>query len=299
MNRANSLEVSVKILPIDCTPDHIERLKSILASEKHIFEGAVQCESGYSCIFEDEHQPRVILIDEQSAHLEEIAKLVREARVRNDLLYMIVIINDAASVSEHRWVAEADDVLFSLGDAAEPRLRFAIAERTLSERAALLKQLTYDPVSGALNEHAVEKAFYESFERSRRDVKAMSVIIVELDDFKEIRMRAGNNTVNKIVHDVAEALKRKVRRYDAIGRFRDDSFIVILGNCTSIVALGIARRIKRETKDVLGYTASIGVAGWTPGQRVSSEMILSEAFNALNLARIKGRDSIEIVDWMM
>ena len=162
-----------------------------------------------------------------------------------------------------------------------------------------MKLLVFDPISGALNELAVERSLLDMYDRARRENKALTVIVLELDDYQTILGNSGINTANKLARDMVDLMRRKLRRYDIIGRFRGNSFILILPNCTTNTALAIARRIKRESKDLLDQTASMGVAGWNPGQRINSEMILSEAFNALNIARIKGRDTIETVDWWL
>jgi len=170
--------------------------------------------------------------------------------------------------------------------------------KALSNKRAM-KLLAYDPVSGALNELTVEKSFLDQYERARRETKALTIIVLELDDYQSILDNSGISVANKLARDMVDLIRRKLRRYDIIGRFRGNSFILILPNCTTNTALAIARRIKRESKDALNQTASMGVAGWNPGQRINTEMILSEAFNALNIARIKGRDTIETVDWWL
>ena len=253
----------------------------------------------YSSILEDEYSQRIIIIDDQSEHFPEIVRIVELARQRYDLLYLLVLVDDPLKIADVDLFKKTDDAIFPGADDTEIVLRFMIAEQRLDAQKRAMKLLVFDPISGALNELAVERSLLDMYDRARRENKALTVIVLELDDYQTILGNSGINTANKLARDMVDLMRRKLRRYDIIGRFRGNSFILILPNCTTNTALAIARRIKRESKDLLDQTASMGVAGWNPGQRINSEMILSEAFNALNIARIKGRDTIETVDWWL
>ena len=289
----------MKVLTVSCATADVSKLTKLLEPKGFDFSDVVASGGNYSSIFEDEFVNRIVLVDERSEHLPEIVRMVELARARYDLLYLLVLVDDPAKIANVELLKKTDDAIFPAANDVEIAMRFLIAEQRLDDQKRAMKLLAYDPVSGALNETAVEKSFLDQYERARRETKALTIIILELDDYQKILENSGINTVNKLARDMVDLIRRKLRRYDIIGRFRGNSFILILPNCTTNTALAIARRIKRESKDVLNQTASMGVAGWNPGQRINTEMILSEAFNALNIARIKGRDTIETVDWWL
>ena len=289
----------MKVLTVSSATADVGRLSKLLEPEGFEFVDVAAGGGNYSSILEDEYSKRIILIDEQSEHFTEIVRIVELARLRYDLLYLLILIDDPLNISNVELIKKADDVIFPGASDAEISLRFAIAEQQLDAQKRAMKLLAFDPISGALNEFSVERALLDMYDRARRENKALTIIVLELDDYQAILENSGINVANKLARDVVDLMRRKLRRYDVIGRFRGNSFILILPNCTTNTALVIARRIKRECKDLLDQTASMGVAGWNPGQRINSEMILSEAFNALNIARIKGRDTIETVDWWL
>ncbi|MFA6075701.1 MAG: diguanylate cyclase [Negativicutes bacterium] len=289
----------MKILSVSCSAVDINKLTTLLEPKGFEFVDVVANGGNYSSIFEDEFIKRIILIDDHSVELAEIVRMVELARQRYDLLYLLVLVADPAKIVNIELLKKTDDAIFPTASDVEIVTRFMIAEQCLDDQKRAMKRLVFDPVSGALNEHAVERALLDQYERARREIKALTVIILELDDYQTILNNSGISMANKLARDVVDLIRRKLRRYDVIGRFRDNSFVLILPNCSTNTALAIARRVKRECKDTLDQTASMGVAGWNPGQRINTEMILSEAFNALNIARIKGRDTIETVDWWL
>ena len=289
----------MKVLTVSSSAADISRLAKLLEPKGFEFADVVAGGGNYSSILEDEYSQRIIIIDDQSEHFPEIVRIVELARPRYDLLYLLVLVDDPLKIADVDLFKKTDDAIFPGADDTEIVLRFMIAEQRLDAQKRAMKLLVFDPISGALNELAVERSLLDMYDRARRENKALTVIVLELDDYQTILGNSGINTANKLARDMVDLMRRKLRRYDIIGRFRGNSFILILPNCTTNTALAIARRIKRESKDLLDQTASMGVAGWNPGQRINSEMILSEAFNALNIARIKGRDTIETVDWWL
>ena len=289
----------MKVLTVSSSAADISRLAKLLEPKGFEFADVVAGGGNYSSILEDEYSQRIIIIDDQSEHFPEIVRIVELARQRYDLLYLLVLVDDPLKIADVDLFKKTDDAIFPGADDTEIVLRFMIAEQRLDAQKRAMKLLVFDPISGALNELAVERSLLDMYDRARRENKALTVIVLELDDYQTILGNSGINTANKLARDMVDLMRRKLRRYDIIGRFRGNSFILILPNCTTNTALAIARRIKRESKDLLDQTASMGVAGWNPGQRINSEMILSEAFNALNIARIKGRDTIETVDWWL
>jgi len=151
----------------------------------------------------------------------------------------------------------------------------ALALPTLREQA-----LT-DHKTGLLNSRGIDQRARAEFARARRLGLAMSVLLCDVDDLREINNRFGHLEGDAALTTVATAFRNELRQYDLCARFGGDEFLVVLPETTEMEALVAAQRIQAwleehpiETREGLfAVGVSIGAASLSEEETQIGEMI--------------------------
>ena len=170
----------------------------------------------------------------------------------------------------------ASDLIFKPVKLNELLLRI---NRVIKERSLLddrdkmirkLKRLTIeDSLTGLYNSRHFFDQLDKEIKRSDRYLHPISLIFVDIDNFKEINDTHGHMIGDKILAQIAKRLKACLRANDSAYRFAGDEFTIILPETTSIEAKYVADRILSkfanesfliEGKEISNITPSIGIA---------------------------------------
>lgn len=144
----------------------------------------------------------------------------------------------------------ADDVLHKPFTALELQMRLAMGQRILAlvdslaqARDQLENTAIYDPVTGMMNRVAFHKFAKSELERARRASLPLSIVALDIDNFKSLSDRYGVETGNDILKVVAENIRERSRSYDCVGRWTGPEFIIALLNVNGADAEKIAQRM--------------------------------------------------------
>ena len=174
--------------------------------------------------------------------------------------------------TQEQPVSPADlELLESFGELA------AAACRNATAHAGLALAARTDALTGCLNHSAMHDALGREVERCRRKGHALSLVIVDLDEFKQVNERHGHLAGDDVLRQVGESLRESVRAYDLVARYGGDEFAVIAMDADEATATEVARRaldaIGRglATLGPAGQTtaATAGVAEWESGDSPS------------------------------
>jgi diguanylate cyclase (GGDEF)-like protein len=155
----------------------------------------------------------------------------------------------------------------------------------LLQRAFLHDQLSaaarLDAKTGLLNGPTWEREATSEIARANRTGTALSVMLLDLDHFKEVNDRFGHLAGDEILIGVAEAMKTQTREYDLIGRFGGDEFAIMLPQSDLLEATMTAERIRRRIaaitvpsdEQVVRTSASIGVAELTSPEQGVTDLL--------------------------
>ncbi len=158
-----------------------------------------------------------------------------------------------------------------------------------------------DALTGLFNRRALLSRFDEQIARAKRYQNELSVLMIDIDNFKRVNDYYGHITGDDILERTAMLLQRGIRDTDTVGRYGGDEFMITLPQTDLPEALAVAERIRTaiktaEMKDlkgnVFGITVSQGLAKHQIGD--GRNTLISRADSALYRAKHNGRDRVEI-----
>lgn len=173
---------------------------------------------------------------------------------------------------------------------------FAFTEAEASLRALADR----DDLTGLLNRRAFYRHANRAFEQARSKARPLTVLMIDLDHFKQINDRWGHTVGDETLRFFAGLLSRELRDTDVIGRLGGEEFGVVLDSSThgdvGAVTQRLLERITAEGRLINGVpvylSASIGGATCHP-RKTDLSTLLRRADTALYQAKRNGRNRIE------
>ena len=174
---------------------------------------------------------------------------------------------------------------------------------SLAHLHAELKRLAWtDALSGLSNRRAFDQMLDTEVARADRYGHALSLIIMDLDSFKEYNDRWGHLAGDERLKQLAGMLRQAVREPDITARYGGEEFAAILPDTGKDGALALAERLRacaeaqsptpdRRRGPISGYTLSVGVASY-PQDAVSAHELLLAADNAELTAKRMGKNRV-------
>ncbi len=170
-----------------------------------------------------------------------------------------------------------------------------------SERMQDLKQqASHDPLTGLRNRRRFGEDLRTELARSRREKTVGAVLMLDLDNFKQVNDTLGHPVGDRVIADIADILRGRMRITDVVARLGGDEFAVVLPRCdldeAEEVAEAIATAIRLHVlpgEAAPPVTASIGIATFGPGSE-GYDSVLSAADGAMYEAKRGGRNSIRV-----
>ena len=194
--------------------------------------------------------------------------------------------------------SEGDDEIVAIANA----LNTTIA--ALKGRDKELRQLAnYDPLTGLLNKSIFNMLLKREVERVKEDNDSSALLFIDLDQFKHVNDNLGHAAGDRLLVQIAELLKSRMRREDMISRFGGDEFTVIASSVTAKDARLIADSILKsmqnfvfvENEQSFNIYCSIGVVMMN-ADTMSDEEVFSQADMACFQAKSAGRNCYHMFD---
>jgi two-component system, cell cycle response regulator len=259
-------------------------------------------------VVESGDAPRLAVLDWMMPGMDGV-EICRRIRAANREPYIYILLLTARTESQdliEGMDAGADDYLTKPFSAHELRVRLHagrrilnLQEELLQAREALRDQATHDGLTGLLNRTSILDKLDEELSRSARNGTPVSVLMADLDRFKSINDSCGHLAGDAVLREAARRLKSAARRYDSVGRYGGEEFLVVLPGCDAADAAVQGERMREAIggapflapSQPVPVTASLGIAC---SSQCAPEALVRLADDALYLAKAEGRNRVVV-----
>jgi len=168
-----------------------------------------------------------------------------------------------------------------------------INETLLKKNEELELLSTTDSLTGLSNHRSLMKRLDDEVARFRKDKRGFSVLVGDVDHFKQYNDAFGHPAGDEVLQTIAEIMRDSTRKNDCCARYGGEEFVIVLPDTSAADALDTAEHIRARVaaKKFSGrkMTLSIGVATF-PEDADDAEAIIAIADEALYQAKREGRD---------
>lgn len=202
-----------------------------------------------------------------------MAQLVTEAKVKGieRLFYLILFLNTISAIL----------VILLIFSYVRKKLEY---------------ESSHDPLTRLYNRRSYENAIESELARSQRYYSPLSLIMFDIDRFKNINDKYGHNTGDKVLIDLARLVKTSIRETDSVFRVGGEEFAIISPETTAETAFKLAEKVRNRVENYPfeaheKITISLGIAEFY--KDITKEDLYNHADHALYLAKNGGRNRTE------
>jgi diguanylate cyclase (GGDEF)-like protein len=207
---------------------------------------------------------------------------------QDDEEFAVSILNKGAQDYLVKWEGQGRTILRSI--------RYAIERKKSDLRLSYLAQ--YDPLTGIPNRQFFNDQLTRATARARRDGRKVTLLFLDLDEFKVVNDTLGHDTGDRLLKEVADRIRRTVRTGDVVARLGGDEFAVLLEGLSGpreveAVATGLLDIVSRPyhiAERQLTITTSIGITMY-PNDNADTQMLLKNADIAMYQAKENGKNN--------
>lgn len=168
------------------------------------------------------------------------------------------------------------------------------------EGQILIEMAQTDTLCKTYNRQYSLKLLEDMFKEAKDNNTKLSLLMMDIDDFKNINDQYGHLTGDKVLSLIGQIVKNEIRNKDIIGRYGGDEFIIGITDSSTRTAEAIANRISRAAasytipisdKKSLNFTISIG--GTTLRDETTLDQLINNADKKLYEAKKNGKNTVK------
>tara|TARA_B110000503_G_scaffold142530_1_gene239629 strand:- start:1380 stop:3281 length:1902 start_codon:yes stop_codon:yes gene_type:complete len=232
--------------------------------------------------------------------------------VSHNQQHQMLLNTQAALLNKERQTQSAQKNMLALQEDVSKELEYKVQERTL-ELEVTLRELSdinrelqeknsLDALTGLHNRDYFDKKYQAEIRRSRREQTQLSVVMVDIDYFKNVNDQYGHLVGDECIKIVAHTLKKVLKRPgDDVSRFGGEEFALILPNTDLEGALTLAEQLRAEIQKTtiqageisVNITISAGICTAIAKLNQPEDNILALADKQLYVAKNAGRNNVQ------
>jgi two-component system cell cycle response regulator len=302
MNNTAKEKSPLTVLVIEDHPDQRDLLAIVLQREGY---RVVTAANGIEALEKLEFEKVQIALSDIMMPKMDGFELINRIRSNPSLksIYLILI---TARIQEGDRVRGldlgADDYITKPFSFSELLARVRVGSRVVQYQQHLEHQTHIDPLTGLFNRRAFEKKLDEEFERAKRYHHHLSLLILDIDNFKLINDTYGHHGGDAALIKISETLREKTRQSDFPSRYGGEEFVLVLPETDQDSALQVAGKIQEAIRSStfgspsqpFRLTVSAGLSSTSHRSYTEWAEMLKDADQALYAAKNNGKDRIEV-----
>lgn len=165
-----------------------------------------------------------------------------------------------------------------------------------------LSMALVDPLTGVFNRRYLDTRLEKAVQRAQQSSKPISVMMLDIDHFKNINDTYGHDVGDRVLKEVAKTLQVSIRPFDLLARIGGEEFIIVMPDTDLETATGASDRLRKKIESLgivpadatqkIAVTVSIGCADVRHHQKEKVASVLMRADKALYEAKHSGRNRV-------
>jgi diguanylate cyclase (GGDEF)-like protein len=158
----------------------------------------------------------------------------------------------------------------------------------------------HDALTGLANRRFFERVLDVEVERAHRNRGALTLVVLDIDDFKRINDTHGHPCGDKVLRRFADLLKQGTRRYDLAARIGGEEFALVLSGVGQLRSQAMLARLMDDIREIrvecdgqrIPVTCSVGIVSYKGRVSLETEKLIEMADKALYEAKAAGKDRV-------
>ena len=287
-----------KLLVVDDQPINIQALYQVFSADHQVYMATSGEAALAAC---RDKQPDLVLLDVEMPDMDGYAvctRLKADDATSHIPVIFVTAHNDAAAETRGLEVGAMDFISKPFNpQVVRARVKTHV---TLKRQSDLLQKMVFvDGMTGVYNRRYFDKHLEAEYRRSQRNDTPLSLLLIDVDDFKRYNDRYGHQAGDDCLRRVADLLKCCLRRpADFVARYGGEEFACLLPEIPYANALQFAQYLEQQVRSLKiehldsragpGVTVSVGVAGSSRAVADATALV-ALADTALYRAKSEGR----------
>jgi len=203
----------------------------------------------------------------------------------------------------HHYTVRTSEILEKKGQTAGYLITITDITGYISSMKKLQELASIDGLTGIFNRRHFFEQSSRELEKARRQNYGLSVIILDIDFFKEVNDNYGHQAGDSVLQYISRICQQSIRTVDILGRYGGEEFIIFLPNTTVKDSVVVANRVKKKIEaaeipyqdELIKVTASFGVTGIDMVKNETLSYFLKHADDALYRAKSGGRNRVQVI----
>ncbi|MDF2612386.1 MAG: domain S-box/diguanylate cyclase protein [Clostridia bacterium] len=299
----NTIDQKQIVLIVDDMPSNLKVLGTALKDDYHL-KLTTNGEEAL-LIAASKNPPDIILLDIMMPDMDgyEVCRRLKEAPETKDIPVVFITAMNEEKDEEYGLMLGAIDYVTKPFSIPIVKARIKNHLELKRYRDMLKANSMIDGLTQIANRRRFDEALLMEWNRQKRHSEPLSMLMIDIDFFKNYNDTYGHLEGDECLKQVAETIKGELKRpTDLAARWGGEEFACILPETDPVEAMGIAENIRKAIMDkalphrasLVNHvvTVSVGVAAMLPSENTDSKELIKKADDALYEAKQKGRNQV-------